>query len=381
MRNLWILFGLLISFHASAETFQEWQKAWMQEGSNRGPTLRAYKNRIATEGLRAVYADLQQQIGGIPATTEAERYWKRSFDCVMTSNLTAGETAVDIDAALRLSPEDELSKASWGKLQQAVEADRKLRGDPFRPDDASMRKEYRLLNESHKLIDRQCPDHEIVISPESSSVTAKELYRISDILTTSLQNTRLPLMEATGAVIHDSRTRWDAFFKNAMLDQFPWETYVNEWGRHWLPQLQGTLRQPPTAQLRVAHPTPVVIVDDSDGTSFEPSLGIEALGWRAYDTKSYEPRWGVSLVAVLQTESQDSTGYGLLFVAKSFSLGAIVRDSASDSDDVQIMLGVDIAKLFKNQSSASTLRASELEKTWRGVLNCATDGFETCGSP
>jgi hypothetical protein len=299
----------------------------------------------------------------------------------MTSNLTAGATAATIDEALRLSAEDELSKESRDKLQQAAEADRLLRGDPFPPDDPGLRPEYRLLNESHRFIDRQCPDHEIVFSPQSPSVTARELYRLSDILTISLQNTRLPLMEATGAVIHDSRTRWDAFFKNAMLDQFPWETYANEWGRHWLSPLQGTLRQPPTAQLRIAHPTPVVIVDDSDGTSFEPSLGIEALGWRAYDTKSYEPRWGVSLVAVLKTESQDSTGYGLLFVAKSFSIGAIVRDTASDSNDVQLMLGVDIAKLFKNQSSASALRASELEKTWQGVLGCATDGFETCASP
>ena len=380
MRKLWILLGLLFSLHAGAESFSEWRTNTWNE-AERAPTLKTYKSRIATEGLKAVYADLQDQVVGIPAVTDEELHWKRSFSCAMTANLSPEVTATAIDGALRLSPEDELSNASRERLKQAAQNDLSLRGDPFRPDDPGLRPEYRLLNQGHRLIDEQCGNHEIVLNPQSTSVTAKGLYRISDILTTSLQNTRLPLMEATGAVIHESRARWDAFFTNAMLDQYPWETYVNEWGRHWLSPLRGTLSQPPAAQIRVAHPTAVVVVDDSDGTAFEPSLGIEALGWRAYDEKSYEPRWGVSLLAVLKTESRDSTGYGLLLVAKSFSFGAIVRDTENNSNDVQLVLGVDIAKLFRNKSSASAARASELEKTWQVILKCAPDSFETCTSP
>lgn len=380
MRKLWILLGVLFSLHAGAESFSEWREnAWNR--AERGPTLATYKTRIATEGLKAVYADLQDQVVGIPAVTDEELHWKLSFSCAMTANLSPAATATAIDGALHLSPEDELSNESRKRLKKAAEDDLLLRGDPFRPDDAGLRPEYRLLNQGHRFIDAQCGNHEIVINPQSTSVTAKGLYRISDVLTTSLQAKRLPLMEATGAVIHESRTRWDAFFTNAMLDQYPWETYVNEWGRHWLSPLRGTLSQPPAAQIRVAHPTPVVVVDDSDGTAFEPSLGIEALGWRAYDEKSYEPRWGVSLLAVLKTESRDSTGYGLLFVAKSFSFGAIVRDTENNSNDVQLVLGVDIAKLFRNKSSASAARDSELEKTWQVILKCAPDSFETCTSP
>lgn len=379
MRNSWILICLLLSLQANADTFKQWKEAW--DKGERKVAMTTYKNRISTEGLQPVYADLQQQVGAIPATTEEERQWKRSFACAMTANLAPASTAIAIDDALQLSEEGEISSASREKLQQAAEADRLLRGDPFRPDDAGLRPEYRLLNQSHSLIDSQCPDHEIAFLGDSTSTTARELYRVSDILTTSVQNTRLPLMEATAATIQDSRARWDAFFKNAMLDQFPWETYANEWGRHWFAPLRGTLRQPPTAQIRIAHPTPVVVVDDSDGTSFEPSLGIEALGWRAYDKKSYEPRWGVSLVAVLKTEARDSTGYGLLFVAKSFSVGAIVRDTEKDSNDVQLMLGVDIAKLLKNRSGAADARSSELDKTWRTLVDCASNGFDTCASP
>jgi hypothetical protein len=125
----------------------------------------------------------------------------------------------------------------------------------------------------------------------------------------------------------------------------------------------------------------MVIIDDSDGTSFEPSLAVEALGWRVYDRNTYAPLWGVSILAALKTSSEHSTGYGLLFAARTFSIGVILRDTNKRSNDTQIVLGVDIAKLFNNQSSAMSIRSSELDKTFNGLIGCAVSGFAKCTSP
>jgi hypothetical protein len=369
----------MLAAQATAEGFADWQRVWV-DSAERHQLLSTYKAQIAAESLQVVYAGLQKQIPGIPVTTAEEKAWKRSFDCAMTANLVPGSTPTAIDAALSLSSENALSQATRDKLNMAAIDDHKLRGDPFRPDDTYHGSDFVLLHNTNRFVDEQCPAHEIVIKPNSSSVTARELYRLADMLSTLLQISRLPLMEATATVIHDSRTRWDAFFTNAMLDQFPWETYVNELGRNWLAPLHGTLRDPPSAQLRLLHPTPVVVVDNSDRTTFKPSLSVEALGWRSYNTNTYAPKWGVSLVAVLKTESQHSTGYGLLLVAKSFSVGALVRDTEKKSHDVQIMLGVDVAKLFSNEGAVLGSRDELLKKNWKNILDCSLNGFDACAS-
>ena len=119
MRNAFLFFCLIVPAYSSAETFSDWQQRWTQERSS---VLQQYEKRIATDGLQAVYTELQGDVQSIEASTDEERRWKSSFSCAMQAN-SRSDTLVDsIDDALDASVEGTLSAETRGALQRAADS-------------------------------------------------------------------------------------------------------------------------------------------------------------------------------------------------------------------------------------------------------------------
>lgn len=165
-------------------------------------------------------------------------------------------------------------------------------------------------------------------------------------------------MEATHSVIEEARDQWRLFMDNVAADQFFWETIINGWAARRAPRLAGTLTTPPKLQLRAVHPAPVVAYSSEHGTEADLRLAVEVLGLRRF-ANNYQPRDGLSLIAIVPNDSDQDTGLALLFTRKRFSLGFARQEYDGGEDVTSIILGLDLAAELQNKQGGLGLEVSK----------------------
>ncbi len=190
--------------------------------------------------------------------------------------------------------------------------------------------------------------NEILIPPKSTSSVDRSIWRIGLIAQYIIGAANLPLMEATNLVIAQARDDWKAFMENAVGDQFVWETIFNSWAANHLPPIAGTLSTPPRFQLRIVHPTPVVVYSTLGGIEAEPRLAVELFGVRRFG-RDYAPNGGVSLIGIFPSDRDQGTGWGLLLTRKRFSFGITKQEFNNGEDIVALVFGIDLAAQLQNQ--------------------------------
>lgn len=188
--------------------------------------------------------------------------------------------------------------------------------------------------------------------PNDTSEVSKQLVRYAFYLNAMLTAANLPRMQATADAIHAARTRWDEFMSNVVHDQFIWETLFNGWLAKSSGAFAGTLSQPPTAQLRIVHPAPVLLYSNEDGSQFQPRIGVEMLGYRRFNaSRAYRPSWGISAMMLLPGSSTEEIGWGLSYTSKRLTIGVAWREIDGNDDVFTIVIGAKAADLFTNEAT------------------------------
>lgn len=338
----WAVFWALLFCSASYSAqptaeFPNWAGTWgtSQERQSRLSEI----EKLATP--EAAIAAIRKSVQDLPAQGTEER-WKTIFLChadtlvpryrATLGSVAPGKALDDTDRSTLKAEHDRLGGVYNGSL--------------FKPSDAGGTNGSTKIFTGH---DRPNDCGEISIPPTWTEEPAKEIYRNADLLSQLIFDGGIGQLKLVAHEIEIADGKWRRFFENAIYEGLPWELSVNELAKHALPPLRGTLYQPPSAQLRFAHPVPVMSVSTKGKTTFKENFGVEMIGWRNFDTWSYEPRWGVSALAALRQSADESNGYGLLLTFKSWSLGAVRRDTVRKGNEVQIVVGVDVAKWIQEK--------------------------------
>lgn len=200
----------------------------------------------------------------------------------------------------------------------------------------------------------------IVIPEASAAVTDKLLLAYSLALSFRTWEYNRPNVEVTAELIRQANERWSQFETSVIHDQYPWETLLfNDWLAGASSRFRGTLTHPPTRQIRALHPVPTAILDVGGGdTLFRPRLTVEVLGLRYLDEADYTPKRAVSVIATLEAEAGESTGWGLLYTWKRGSVGVVYQDTAVDDDVIGLVFGIDLANQVES-------RRNDLMEEWR----------------
>lgn len=358
------LIGVAPAVLSAEATFSEWATAW--DGSEERSEL-VERNlatvAVAGDGPWVVYQKLRNQIEELDVNGE-EAHWRNQMLCHMDEAGTDSRVYVDALDATQVWPtrsdQEQLTLETVERIKQAAPTLSALNAGRFRPDPANPRTgKYQLFSGTNS----ECGT--IAIPSEWDRMGARVLWTTADLLEQLMMMERDPKVEAMAREIERSDAKWDAFFKNVVYDGFPWELAINEMLKSPLQSLRGTLAQPPSAQVRFLHPTPVMAIASEDETTFKANLVIEALGWRNYDTTSYEPRWGVSVIAALRESRDESNGYGILLTFRGWSLGAVQRDTAENDNEIQVIVGVDVARWIqaaREKAGANLDRFDELRE-------------------
>jgi hypothetical protein len=353
---------------APQPTFADWFKTWQTEGAQREPEVQKIAGEAA---VLKYYADVAADIALMARRqhTPEEQGWIQNFQCALDADQEDQAALVQAQQSLAGTPEGAKPSAQTAAAFRAL-----FKGDIFRSDNQSHDENFRILPlaDRNSVLTPCVGIVEIRIAPNSTSVVAQQLFDKADRLTRlfALQND--PAMAATARIISDARGRWDTFFKNVLLDEFPWEIMANDALGSRVSALRGTLATPPGAQLRLAHPVPVIVGQTQGGSGAQPRVAAEVFGWRSYDPKTYAPKWGVSSLFVLKGSSSESNGYGLLLAAKNVSIGVVVQDTERKRNGVSIVLGVDFAKLLNNDVQSLRDRKTTLENGWKSLLDATS---------
>jgi len=177
----------------------------------------------------------------------------------------------------------------------------------------------------------------------------------------NFKNNRVYL-EATASEMAKANKRWTDFERNAILDQYPWETlFFNDWVVRGSQKFTGTLMNPPTRQIRALHPVPTAILDaGGEDTLFRPRITVEVFGIRHLDANDeYKAKRGLSLVAALKADTNESTGWGFLYTWHRGSIGLIHQEIAED-DVIGLVFGIDLANQIDGKKN-------KLMKRWDDV--------------
>lgn len=352
--GVFIGFGTNQAASAAESSFREWARAWA--GSDERATTLAELTSMARDPARgpsAVLGLLRERVQALDLSG-AELDWQRTMLCHMDlSHRNALEHTV---------PGDALSATSRRAITENVARFESLALARFRPQLPTRTPRYVIFAGTTD------PCGQIAIDASWQGTAVREIYKAADLLDQLRADAALPALESMARSVAESRARWNAFFDNVVYDGFPWELYANEMAKTVVPPLRGTLAQPPTAQLRMLHPLPLMSVSTQGATTFNANFGIEALGWRAYDSETYAPKWGLSALVSLKRSSDESTGYGLLATFRGWSLGVVQRDTARQDDELQIVVGVNVAEWIQ-RSRGDPVELLGAFETLRGELN------------
>lgn len=169
--------------------------------------------------------------------------------------------------------------------------------------------------------------------------------------------------KATARLISEANERWSDFETNVIHDQYPWETLLfNDWFAGGSARFRGSLTHPPTQQIRALHPVPTAILDvNGENTLFRPRLTVEVLGLRYLDEDDeYKAKRGYSIIATLQAEAGESTGWGLMYTWQRGSIGVVYQETSFDDNVVGLVFGVDLA----NQIDSGR---NDLMQNWKAL--------------
>lgn len=350
--------------------FDTWFKKEWNESVDRTIALKQFETVAAdpSQGTDAVVHILRDRVANA-GVSPADAAWQQTMLCHMDLDLSyLGE----LD---HVQPGQPLSTATKSAIQGKADGFKPLGGVArFKPDPATASRFYRIFPGF------VAPCGQIEIDPTSTSTVAREIYKAADLLSQLQADKSIAALESMARTVEEARGRWNLFFENVVYDGFPWELYANEGAKSLIPALRGTLAQPPSAQIRLLHPTPLMAVATEGETTFTANFGIEALGWRVYDTETYSPRWGLSALVSLRESRDESTGYGLLATFRGWSVGLIQRDTAAKDNEIQIVVGVDVAEWIQKQRAkgGSLLGAFEeldkdLKDGWKSAEEAASN--------
>jgi hypothetical protein len=349
--------------------FDTWFKKEWNGSVERTNALKQLETVAAdpSQGPGAVVRRLRDHVADAEVSS-AEQAWQSNMLCHMDRSY--------LDDLNHVQPGQALSTGTTDAIKGKAGTFKTLGGlARFRPDPATASRFYRIFPGS------VAPCAQIEIDPSSTSTVAREIYKAADLLSQLQADNSIPALESMARSVEEARARWNLFFENVVYDGFPWELYANEGAKSFIPALRGTLAQPPSAQIRLLHPTPLMAVATEGETTFKANFGIEALGWRVYDTETYSPRWGVSALVSLRESRDESTGYGLLATFRGWSVGLIQRDTAQKDNEIQIVVGIDVAEWIQKQRAkggGSLLGAfEELDKDlnagWKSAEEAASN--------
>ena len=195
------------------------------------------------------------------------------------------------------------------------------------------------------------PGPRILTGVDDPSRVQKEIWRTAWIASALLESSRLPYMEATAATAELAAMRWSTFMNSVVADQFVWETLFNGWVGKRLPRIGGGLMDPPRHQFRLMHPTPVVAYTSEGGAQADVRLAVEVFGIRAFRRESFEPRSGLSLVAIVPGSREEDTGWGLLWTQRRFSFGIAQQEFDDGTDTTALIVGLDMAREARNEAA------------------------------
>jgi hypothetical protein len=161
-------------------------------------------------------------------------------------------------------------------------------------------------------------------------------------------------LAATVQYVVDLDTRWDQYFTRGRA-LLPWEVALN--GR--LARPERGFNEPPSYQLILLHPSPVVTTSGFRHGSMVAGIALDLVGvyaWRWEGTRMRSPvampGWLGDLplggALTLVVDGNDDPGLGLVaYLPRNWSLGAAVKSDG----DVRLLLSVDLAKLLIDPES------------------------------
>jgi hypothetical protein len=161
-------------------------------------------------------------------------------------------------------------------------------------------------------------------------------------------------LAATVQYVVDLDTRWDQYFTRGRA-LLPWEVALN--GR--LARPERGFNEPPSYQLILLHPSPVVTASGFSHASMAAGITLDLVGvyaWRWDGTRMRSPfampGWlgDVPLggAVTLVVDGNDDPGIGLVaYLPRNWSLGAAVKSDG----DLRLLLSVDLAKLLIDPES------------------------------
>lgn len=342
------------------QTFKEWLAA--ADGGD--PALherliaeqRAFRERVGTDGIRAVIDDLRKQAEAL-LPPGGSRAGANDKVLALLANLQVFQTGLDQPEDMlggALAGTDTMSGTELAAAGFAAEIGPAVVRNPFFDMGKSVAQPGYFIAEGD--------EHEIAIQGNSTSTVDQEIWRIGLIAESALGEENRAAMVATRSVITASKNRWDHFMDNVVAEQFIWETLFNGWIG-----ADGTLTTPPRRQWRIAHPTPVIAYSTEGGTQATARLAVELIGIRRYAAETYEPRSGVSLIGIVPGDRAEKTAWGLLWTRNRYSVG-LARQRFDNGDDVvALVLGIDLADRLQKKGEKVRARVTEIDKRFECV--------------
>ena len=350
-------------------------------------------DRVESEGAQFVVVDIRSRVEALRGTGSRADDANIAKFLRLTGQLlaTLADRERGIAEALAIRPSRSETGAAVTAIARAgakaeAQGPANQRGNPFS-----------LMGESQVLMgffisENDPSGNEIRIEESDTSAISRRLWTYGLLLEASVNFARLPIIDATTDAIAGAQQRWADFMDKVAGDQFFWETLFNGGVATFAPSLEGTLMTPPTIQLRVVHPTPMVAYSSQGGSAVKPRLAAEVLGYRKYARETFEPEHGISIVTLLPGDRDESFGWGLLLTLTRASFGFVWQDDGQYDDVFTVIFGFDLAKSLNNQQSGLKDRATgqltaisdEVVNRQDQIASCIANrpnAIETCMTP
>ncbi|MEZ5866525.1 MAG: hypothetical protein R3D25_21545 [Geminicoccaceae bacterium] len=161
-------------------------------------------------------------------------------------------------------------------------------------------------------------------------------------------------LRATVQYVADLDARWEQYFSRGR-SLLPWEVAVNG----WLARPERGFNEPPTFQIALLHPGPIVTTSGFSHDSMAAGIALDLVGiyaWRWDGTRMRSPfdlpgSFGdmpLGGAITLVVDGNDDPGLGLVaYLPRNWSLGAAVKTDG----DFRLLLSVDLAKLMIDPES------------------------------
>lgn len=169
----------------------------------------------------------------------------------------------------------------------------------------------------------------------------KDLYLLSKALTEEEDTKWREDIKFVNEKAKERIQLWNTYYENVRKPQFFWEEWVNMIA---VTEEGYIIEEPKENQWVLFHPSVMADINDDE---FRPSIGLEIIGLRKYEKKTYyRDSKGLSLLVSINDKEDDDLGIGIAGNWNDTKVGIIYRDTDRDVSKWWLTFSLDIAQFF-----------------------------------